>query len=47
MRTARGGMARVSPDDFLTDALKWEYSNQGDINSDSPRRYLGYRCRSI
>ena len=24
-----------------------ECSNQGDINSDSPRRYLGYRCRSI
>jgi len=24
MRTARGGgMARISPDDFLTDALKW------------------------
>jgi hypothetical protein len=28
-------------------ALFRALEGQGDINSDSPRRYLGYRCRSI
>ena len=31
----------LSVADMLDGRLKWECSNQGDINSDNPRRYLG------